>query len=278
MIDILLSTYNGQEFLREQIDSILSQTYSQWRLIVRDDVSSDQTNEILEEYVNRYPDKIVKVIDNLGNIGCIKSYETLLNQSSSEYIMFSDQDDVWLPNKIELSMKKMIQLESKYNDTPLLVHADLIVVDENLNLIANSFWSYTKIFPEILDNNKYYLAIRNSVTGCTMLINKLAKGVALPFASNVEMHDAWIAINVVLSGKVDYIREQVIMYRQHSENVYGAKAVEISIRQKILNLYSILKININHYKYYSFVFKSPIIFLMYKLFYFIKIYSNKSSL
>ena len=108
MIDILLSTYNGEVFLGELIDSVMGQTYQDCRLLVRDDGSTDGTLGILRTYQDNYPQRIVLTNDMLGNVGVIKSFELLLANSSSEYIMFCDQDDVWLPNKVELSVLKMI--------------------------------------------------------------------------------------------------------------------------------------------------------------------------
>jgi len=185
MIDILLSTYNGITYLREQIESILNQSFADWYLIIRDDGSMDDTAVVIDEYCKQYPQKIKKITDNLGNLGVIRSFEILLENSTANYIMFCDQDDYWLPDKIYISFNKIKQMENQFgNNIPLLVHTDLKVVDKNRNLISESLWKYTKLKPEILDANIYYMSLCNCVTGCTVLINKKAKEISLPFVAN----------------------------------------------------------------------------------------------
>jgi len=110
-IDILLSTYNGEQYLRNQIESIINQTYKNWRLLIRDDGSQDKTIEILEYYLRKHKDKIVLIEDGQKHLGASKSFFRLLGYSDAKYIMFCDQDDVWLPYKIEKTYNKMKELE-----------------------------------------------------------------------------------------------------------------------------------------------------------------------
>ena len=127
MIDILLSTYNGEKYLTQLLDSILNQDYKEWRLIIRDDASCDSTKKIIDIYQRLHPNNIIIIPNNTNtNIGVIKSFELLLSQSSSKYIMFCDQDDIWLPNKISESIKTIKYIEQKQTQqTPILVHSDL---------------------------------------------------------------------------------------------------------------------------------------------------------
>ena len=111
-ITILLSTYNGEKYLKEQLDSILNQTYDDWFLLIRDDYSQDNTENIIDAYIKDHPNKIKK-IKSYENIGVVKSFEELLKTCSSEYISFCDQDDIWLPTKLEESMEKMDELEKE---------------------------------------------------------------------------------------------------------------------------------------------------------------------
>jgi glycosyltransferase involved in cell wall biosynthesis len=269
MVDILLSTYNGEKYVVEQIDSILNQSFSNWQLIIRDDGSVDNTLNIIDDYCKRFPNKIRKITDAKGNVGVIRSFEILLGNTEAEYIMFCDQDDLWLSNKIEDSLDKMKQMESQYGNIPLLVHTDLIVVDKNRDLICKSFWQYSALEPEILDKNIYYLSICNCITGCTVLINKKAKEVSLPFVSPIEMHDVWIALHVKKYGEIDYLDIPTIEYRQHGLNQYGAKPASFSIIKKILNIKTIIQKNRQKYQYYHpFVFKSVFQYLYYKIKYF----------
>ena len=124
-IDILMATYNGEKYLSEQIESIISQTYTEWNLLVRDDGSSDNTCVILTEYEKK--DSRIKVIkDNKGNLGIVKNFEELLYNSNSEFIMFTDQDDVWKKDKIEIMMR--------YIDDSDLIISDAIITNENLEM------------------------------------------------------------------------------------------------------------------------------------------------
>lgn len=223
MIHILMSTYNGDRYLTEQLDSIITQTYTDWRLFVRDDGSSDDTIQILESYASKEPR--IALIQDEENLGACHSFERLLALSEgADYYAFCDQDDVWKQNKLALSVAAIQQEETQHPDKPIIVHTDLQVVDEQLTEIAPSFWEYGGIHPEILDNNVHYLAICNSVTGCAMLMNNAARKVVLPFPSTVFMHDAWIGIRVLDQGGVIVpTPTPTILYRQHRANVCGAQ-------------------------------------------------------
>lgn len=224
MIKILLSTYNGAQFLAEQIESILAQTYHDWQLVVRDDGSTDDTCAIIDDYCAKYPQKIVRQFDGLKNLGAMRSFEQLLTANEADYYMFCDQDDVWMAEKLQVCMEKMQQCEFEYGlNTPIVVHTDLMVVDSALQIIAKSFWKYAYIKPMVLNKRAQYLAICNSVTGCTMMFNQAARKVSLPFGEKALMHDSAIAVSTMLNkGKVVPIQEQTMLYRQHENNVAGA--------------------------------------------------------
>lgn len=221
-IDILLSTYNGEKYLSFLLDSLLSQTYKDFKVVVRDDGSSDNTIQILEQYIDKYPDFIIQVDKSSSNIGVIKSFERLLKESMSQFVMFCDQDDVWFPDKIEKTFSKMKEYETQVYNLPILIHTDLCVVDSQMNVIANSFWKYSNINPSfLLDFN--YLGVCNSVTGCTVMVNKQAVQKALPFPDEVLMHDSWISLVVAKYGKIGFLNSPTIYYRQHESNEVGAK-------------------------------------------------------
>jgi glycosyltransferase involved in cell wall biosynthesis len=225
MIDILLSTYNGEQFLNEQIDSIISQTNTAWRLLIRDDGSTDKTHQIIQEYVDKYPDKICWINkDDVRNVGVIHSFELLLEFSTAPYFMFCDQDDVWLPEKIEKTWL-LLQQHEQSNElfTPIIVHTDLQVVDVHLKPIHSSFFQMSGFQPERTHANIHYALMFNCVTGCTMMGNSAVKTLVLPIEKMADMHDSWITRQVLLhKGKVITLHQPTMLYRQHGRNAVGA--------------------------------------------------------
>ncbi len=268
MIDILLATYNGEQFLAEQIESILAQTYQDWQLFVRDDGSTDNTLNILQKYAETYPQKITIYEDDLHNLGAMHSFEQLLIKCAcNQYTMFCDQDDVWLPNKIELFVQKMHEAEARFANLPLVIHGDMIVVDKKLNSIHHSFWQYSHIRPEILDDKLYFLAICNTITGCSCLFNQKAKQHMLPISAQAYMHDAWLGLTTLKNrGKIIPIFEATMLYRQHNTNTLGAvdyKHVrfDVAFKKKMAKqVYRQAK---------DIVFKNKLEFWLYKIIYFI---------
>lgn len=226
MIDILLSTYNGDEHISEQINSLINQSYKNWRLIIRDDGSSDKTVNTIKEYIKKYPQKIVFIEDDNKHLGSYKSYFKLLGYSNNNYIMFCDQDDTWFGNKIEVTIKKMMELQSIYKNIPILIHSNLKVVNVGLKTINESFWKYQKLNPNLKRLNN--LLIQNNVTGCTVMINRKLKDLLETVPSNAIMHDWWFALIASAFGVIDYIDEPLILYRQHGTNDTGAKKYKIT--------------------------------------------------
>lgn len=222
MIDILLATYNGEKFLEEQLNSIFNQSFQDFTLLIRDDGSTDSTMSILQNYQQKHPHQVTFITDKLGNLGSSKSFLVLLENSTNDYIMLCDQDDIWEKNKIALIMTKMDELEQVYHSiTPLLVFSDMIVVDKNLNILNASFWKLQKLNPDIAFDWKKLLA-QNVITGCTIMINRAAKRVSFPYVFEEMQHDHWIGVNVAKYGQIDYIQTPTLLYRQHDSNVEGA--------------------------------------------------------
>ena len=128
-IDILLATYNGEEYLEEQLNSILNQTYKNFNLIISDDNSTDSTVKILDKYSKK--DSRIIVYKQNRNLGVVSNFEFLLSKVESKYFMFSDQDDIWIETKIEKSINKLEETNSD------IVFTDLMVVDDKLNVLYN---------------------------------------------------------------------------------------------------------------------------------------------
>lgn len=217
-VDILLSTYNGQKYLPMLLDSLLKQTYPRWRLVVRDDGSTDATMTILHQY--RKKCNMIILEPDGENLGPCQSFSKLIQYSDAQWTMFCDQDDVWLPEKIERTLEKMRQTECQYSG-PVLIHTDLIVVNENLETISPSFWKYQKLDPS--KDKLSDLLVQNNVTGCTMMINRSLRNCLTSIPNEAIMHDWWISLVAATFGQTRFINQGNIMYRQHYQNHFGAK-------------------------------------------------------
>ena len=217
-VNILMSTYNGQQFLAEQIRSIQDQSYTDWTLFIRDDGSSDNTKEILKDFERQ--DSRIHLIDSdkSDNLGVIKSFHKLVNHDRADYYFFSDQDDVWLPNKLELSLK-----EAQYYlaDLPLMVYMDLKVVNQDLKIMTESMvksqshHANTELVQELTEN---------TVTGGVAMINH-ALAEMWQETDDILMHDWYLALLASAFGNLVFIDQPGELYRQHSDNVLGARTL-----------------------------------------------------
>ncbi len=215
-VAIVMATYNGEAFLEQQLESILSQTYQNFKLYISDDKSSDSTISLILKYHNKYPNKIFYTL-NKKNMGLVKNFEILIKNSIENYIALSDQDDIWHNNKLELQMKEMLLLEQSNDKKPYLVHSDLSMIDENNSLLKNSYFRYRNY---TLKNSRDLGHILGpcGVMGNTILLNKKLKDLVLPFPNNLDVHDYWIAINCELFGERKTLKNPLVEYRIHNSN------------------------------------------------------------
>lgn len=209
-IDIVMATYNGEKYIKEQIDSIRNQTYTNWNLIIRDDGSKDNTISIIKAY--QIEDKRIKLIeDDLGNLGFNKNFEYLLTLSTEEFIMISDQDDIWIPEKIEISHKEIKEMSS---EEPSLVFFNAQMFNEkngDIGLHIDKFKS----------KNSFDILIgENFCQGATLIMNKKLKEKIIPFDENY-IYDYSILLNAELYGNWKYIDRPIMKYRIHDLNQIG---------------------------------------------------------
>jgi len=219
-VEILLATYNGEQYVRQQLESILSQDYDNWVVRACDDASTDDTFSILKEYQEQYPDKFIITRNEQGYGSAKKNFMHLIKSSTCNFVMCCDQDDVWLPNKISLTLQAMN--ENEEGKTPILVHTDLKVVDSHLNVLSESFFEHSNFRKEFKLNE---ILIQNFVTGCTMMMNRPMVELMsrVDDCDRVLMHD-WVASILATSvGKVVFVNTPTMLYRQHSINSVGAK-------------------------------------------------------
>lgn len=224
MVTVLMAVYNGGEYLKKQLESIKNQTYSEWRLIVRDDMSSDNSVEVIKEFADSVSQEVIIKKNNPGSGSAKNNFARLIKDAAgSEYVMFSDQDDIWKEDKIEKTLVKMKQAEgSAKSDVPVLVHGDVEVVDKDENITAESMFklSHIPVRQELPG-----LIIQNNVTGCTMMINAaLLNGIGdAADDERIIMHDYLIALYAGVFGKTEVIEKPLLSYRQHGDNSVGAK-------------------------------------------------------
>ena len=231
-IIVTLSAYNGSQYIAAQLDSILSQTTPPHLIIIRDDGSSDSTKVVLAHYAMQYP-CIRLVKDNLGNVGIQRSGSILLKAVLAEnpdYILYADQDDVWLPTKIEKLLAAILVIS--HDNMPALVFSDAAVVDENLALLHPSLRDLQKLdMPQT--HLLKALLLYCPALGCTMMFNRalLALMVDIPYANIIP--DKWTLFFAAILGRVAFLPEVTILHRQHSNNVTGALH---GIKRKTLTL------------------------------------------
>ncbi len=221
-LSVALCTYNGAKYLREQLDSIALQTYPPDELVVCDDRSVDGSVEIAKTFASRAPFSVRLYVNEEG-LGTIKNFERAIGLCKGDFVALSDQDDVWLPNKLEVTLRAMREAEDRYGvATPILVHTDLQVVDSERRPIAPSFYKYQG-FKRLHKNLLAELLIENYVTGCTLMMNRALRDAGLLIPREAKMHDWWLALVAAALGCIVSLPEATVLYRQHTENVVGAK-------------------------------------------------------
>lgn len=232
---ILLATFNGEQYIREQLDSLFQQTNQNWHLFIHDDGSADQTIAIIHKYQLRFPDRIT-ILGGRATGNSRDNFFYLLSQVEAPYYFFCDQDDAWLPEKIEKTYQRMKEIEEK--ELPCLVFTDLRVVDESLNCIAEKMEYYQKLNYQDLSFKQ--LMVQAAVTGCTMMINQVLRNRMLLSSdhNDIIMHDWWASMIAAKFGKISCLNEPLVLYRQHSGNSVGARdySERTVIRKKLSDI------------------------------------------
>lgn len=229
-VAILLACYNGEKFVRKQLDSILGQDLRDFTLYVSDDGSSDATAKILSEY--SVTDGRVKILpEHAPNGSACKHFLQMLETVESDLYLFSDQDDVWTADHVSRLVERYAQLSDNEKRLPTVIHSDLSVADRNLEVICESFFDYALLSRHPAHRHSYFL--ENNVTGGAMLVNAALKGFVFrdrKFLSmnlyRIPMHDHFFALVANQFGQVLFVDEKLELYRQHSENAVGAKNVK----------------------------------------------------
>ncbi|MHB1665888.1 glycosyltransferase family 2 protein [Thiomonas sp.] len=231
---VLMSTWNGKPWIDQQLQSLLDQSWPHFRIRIRDDGSTDGTQEILERWHRLSPERLTWYQGG-SRLGPAGSFSELASQCTADYVLFCDQDDVWHPDKVGISQAEMARLERRMGrNTPLLIHTDLTVCDEQLAVLDPSFWRHQALNPAKNQLNR--LLLQNVVTGCTAMANRALLQAAGPVPPDAIMHDWWLALVASAFGHIQPIRMATVQYRQHGRNVCGAPRKALSwayIRDKL---------------------------------------------
>ncbi|MEB0091569.1 glycosyltransferase family 2 protein [Pseudomonas sp. CCI4.2] len=214
-----MATYNGEQYLEEQIESIRAQDHLNWKLYVSDDGSTDSTLSLIQKYADL--DSRVCVVNTQRQGGVVNNFNKALNFSTSDYAMLCDQDDIWLSNKVSVMLASIKErMLVGVIESPILVFSDLHLVDEKNKTIQKSFYRSNNLNPNYNTDAKF-LSWRSSVYGCTIIMNRALLVRALPLPKGVPMHDQWLSLIAAHTGIVAYANNQTIRYRQHQGNVVG---------------------------------------------------------
>jgi len=201
------------------LNSLLAQTYSGWVLLVRDDGSSDNTVGILKRYSLSYPEKVIIHPSSGRHLGIKRSFSLLMEvalERGAYYVALADQDDVWLPNKLEIQVRLLEEIGSD----PGIAYTDLVLVDSRLRVLASSLWKSRALLPELGSDYRRVL-FQNVATGCATMVNRSLIELALPIPEEAVMHDWWLLLVGSFLGRVSYSWTPTVLYRQHGDNAWG---------------------------------------------------------
>jgi glycosyltransferase involved in cell wall biosynthesis len=221
---IVLATHNGERFLADQLTSVQAQDEDAWTLLIHDDGSTDRTMEIVNRFAARDPRIQLVTVGNDRAGSAARSFGLLFQEAferGAKYVFSCDQDDIWLPNKLGTLLTEIKHAETT-EGAPVLVHHDLTVVNHELERLSESYWKMMHINPGTEDAPARLMS-RNEVTGCAMGCNRALLELALPMPKTAIMHDWWLALCAAYFGKLRFTRKCLVHYRQHTENVIGAR-------------------------------------------------------
>ncbi|MBO1044066.1 MAG: hypothetical protein AN481_02535 [Aphanizomenon flos-aquae LD13] len=236
-ISICMATYNGYQYVKNQLQSILNQIDEEDEIIIVDDASIDNTLFIIKEF----QDSRIKLIENKINLGVLKTFESAISNSTGDIIFLSDQDDVWISNKVE----KILEVFQKHPDITLVL-SDAQIIDSEGRITADSFFKIRgKFVANPLSN-----IIKNKYHGCTLAFRREMLEVFLPFPADIPMHDMWMGIVNAIYGKVFYIGEPLIQHRRHDNNTsrghLGHAGIVQMIKWRLTLVKDIINLLIKH--------------------------------
>lgn len=240
MVHIMLGTYNGEKYIKEQIDSIIQQTYKEWKLYISDDSQDNGTIQIIKEYLVKFPEKMVLLEKRDRTDGAKGNFSYLFeNMGTADYYLFCDQDDVWNTEKLKYLVKIM---DNMNNDNPRLLYHNIEVVDEELKSICTSFTEYSGLTLRKNDSLKQLL-MYNCIPGCSMIFNNALKELINKIPQENAMHDWWVVLVAeCFNSEIIYVKKILGLYRQHRDNEIGA-IKKVKLVNYIARCFKVWKLN-----------------------------------
>ncbi len=235
MINIILSSYNGENFITDQIESILDSDYQNFRLFVFDDVSSDSTVDIVKRFEEEYPEKVFLVRNSINKGACgnfLSGVKFAARTAPADYYMFCDQDDVWLENRLSVCLENMERLEQEYSPyMPIMLFTDAVLVDSELNSMGTTFFKADRLNTKNLRFAR--ILTENRCIGCTSFMNAALINMISGFDKRIRYHDWWAALIASAFGRLEYVDVPTVLYRQHSGNVVGQKNFTGYVKERL---------------------------------------------
>lgn len=223
MISIAMATFNGERYIKEQIDSILSQSISNIELIICDDMSTDKTIDIIKSF----DDSRIKLYINEFRLGVSRNFEKAISLCTGDYFALADQDDIWVNNKLEIQLNKYKYLREYNKQKPLLIYHDLTLIDATGNITDQSLWQKLNFKNK---NSIPHKILINIHTGCTFFFDKVSRDYYLPLLSYDLLHDHQIAIITFLQGELYPLEQQLVRFRRHNSNETSTESFTIKNR------------------------------------------------
>lgn len=223
-LSVVLATYNGAKYLPAQLESLWKQTFYDFIVLVRDDGSSDTTRDILQAAAGKWGDRLQILSDSDQRLGPSRSFSRLMECTTTPYVAFCDQDDYWLPEKLERLVAAIRRIEGFDGATAALACSDVVVADSNLQALQPSYFAkhnFSVVDGRDLGLNR--LIFRNYAIGATTIVNRRLIRECGTIPDKAVMHDWWLALLATCIGEVAVINQPLMLYRQHGTNAVGSQ-------------------------------------------------------
>ena len=232
MVDIVVTTFNGEKYIAEQLDSLLAQTCRDIRIHIHDDGSTDGTEQIVREYIRK--DSRIRWHRNPRNLGYVFNFLRGVRRTEAEYVMLCDQDDIWYADKVEKTLDAMKKAEKTTGGAPVLVFTDAEIYDGRMGE-KRSFQRESHYDTKKVDIAP--LLMENKCIGCTVMVNRTLVGRLTHLPKDIRVHDWWLALIAAAFGRVVYLDEMTLRYRQHENNEIGSTSFFGYVKNRVESVF-----------------------------------------